>query len=137
MSTDTRKLRAPETTTKRILVVDDDVSVRSLITKTLQTKGYEVEQAVDGLDASKRLRNTVRPPDLIICDVMMPLIDGFAFVRIVRSDAQLRSVPIVFLSAKSDPSSMVEGLSLGAIHYMQKPFRIAELLEKVGRALSG
>jgi len=137
MTTDTRKSRAPASAAKVILVVDDDASVRSLITKALRTKGYEVEQAVDGLDASKQLRNAPRPPDLIICDVMMPMIDGFSFARIVRSDAQLRTVPILFLSAKSDPSSIVQGISLGAIQYMQKPFRIAELLEKVERTLSG
>ena len=74
-------------------------------------------------------------PDLLVCDVMMPKIDGFSLARKVRSTAALAKLPIIFLTAKTAPGAVVEGIRLGARHYMQKPFNIKELLDRVEKLL--
>jgi DNA-binding response OmpR family regulator len=120
---------------KLVLVVDDDASVRVLVSKALQAKGYEVKEASDGLAASEALGAMTRPPDLMICDVMMPTIDGFSLARLVKQHAELRAMPIIFLTAKSQPSDVVQGIQLGARHYIQKPFSIKDLLDKVEKTI--
>jgi CheY-like chemotaxis protein len=122
---------------KTILVVDDDKSVRQLVLKALQAKGYQVLEAQDGLAASELLGSgaTVQP-DLLICDVMMPTIDGFSLARLIKGHAELRSMPIIFLTAKSQPADLVTGIKLGARHYIQKPFSIVDLLDKVAKTLA-
>jgi DNA-binding response OmpR family regulator len=118
-----------------VLVVDDDPSVRTLVTKALQTQGYEVVEAKDGLAASELLGSMTRNPDLMICDVMMPTIDGFSLARLVKSRKELRSMPIIFLTAKAQAADVKVGISLGARHYVQKPFSIKDLLDKVEKTL--
>jgi DNA-binding response OmpR family regulator len=120
---------------KLVLVVDDDASVRTLVSKALQAKGYEVKEAPDGLAASEVLGAMTRPPDLMICDVMMPTIDGFSLARLVKQHAELRTMPIIFLTAKSQPRDVVQGIQLGARHYVQKPFSIKDLLDKVEKTI--
>ena len=118
-----------------VLVVDDDPSVRTLVTRALQTQGHEVVEAKDGLAASELLGTMTRNPDLMICDVMMPTIDGFSLARLVKSRKELRSMPIIFLTAKAQPADVMVGISLGARHYVQKPFSIKDLLDKVDKTL--
>ncbi|MDP9002662.1 MAG: response regulator [Myxococcota bacterium] len=120
---------------KLVLVVDDDEAVRSLVTKTLQAKGYEVQQAANGMAASELLGTMERQPDLLICDVMMPLVDGYSLVRLLRTHAELKSMPIIFLTARTQPEDLVIGINLGARHYVQKPFKLQELIDKVERSL--
>jgi len=122
---------------KTILVVDDDKSVRQLVVKALQTKGYEVIEAQDGMAASELLGSATIHPDLLVCDVMMPTIDGFSLARLIKGHAELRSMPIIFLTAKSQPADLVTGIKLGARHYIQKPFSIVDLLDKVEKTLAG
>jgi CheY-like chemotaxis protein len=121
---------------KTILVVDDDKSVRQLVLKALQAKGYQVLEAQDGLAASELLGSGATQPDLLICDVMMPTIDGFSLARLIKGHAELRSMPIIFLTAKSQPADLVAGIKLGARHYIQKPFSIVDLLDKVAKTLA-
>jgi DNA-binding response OmpR family regulator len=120
---------------KLVLVVDDDPSICDLIGKALKAKGYEVEQAGDGLAASKRLGDLDRRPDLLICDVMMPTIDGFSLARLVKARDELRDMPIIFLTARTHFNDVLEGINLGARHYVQKPFKLNDLLDKVEKAL--
>jgi DNA-binding response OmpR family regulator len=120
---------------KVVLVVEDDPSVCDLVAKALQSKGYEVHQAPDGLAASRMLANFERQPDLVICDVMMPNVDGFALARLMKGRAELRSIPIIFLTARTAPKDLVEGINVGARHYVQKPFKLKDLMEKVERCL--
>ena len=124
-----------QTARKLVFVVDDDASVRTLVVKALLTKGYEVVEAEDGLKASEALGRMKKLPDLMICDVMMPTIDGFTLARLVQSHNELKSMPIIFLTAKTQPRDLATGISLGARHYMQKPFNIHELLEKVEKTI--
>jgi DNA-binding response OmpR family regulator len=115
--------------------VEDDPAVCDLVAKALQTKGYEVHQAPDGLAASRMLGSFKHPPDLVICDVMMPSVDGFALARLMKGRAELRGVPIIFLTARTAPKDVVEGINLGARHYVQKPFKLKELMDKVEKCL--
>jgi DNA-binding response OmpR family regulator len=124
-----------QTARKLVFVVDDDASVRTLVVKALLAKGYEVVEAEDGLKASEALGRMKKLPDLMICDVMMPTIDGFTLARLVKSHDELKGMPIIFLTAKTQPRDQATGISLGARHYMQKPFNIHELLEKVEKTI--
>ena len=120
---------------KLVLVVDDDAAVRTLVVKALQSKGYETVESENGMKASELLGSLGRVPDLLICDVMMPVVDGFSFARMIRHNDELKAMPIIFLTAKSQPRDLTTGLSLGAKHYVQKPFGIADLLDKVAKSI--
>ncbi|HTQ47543.1 MAG TPA: response regulator transcription factor [Polyangiaceae bacterium] len=119
-------------TKKRILVVDDDEAIRTMVGKALQAKGYDVMLAKDGLEASEMLG---KKPDLLICDVMMPNFDGFTLAKLVKAHAELRAMPIIFLTAKAQPKDVATGISLGARHYLTKPFSIKDLLDKVDKTV--
>jgi DNA-binding response OmpR family regulator len=121
--------------TKRVLVVDDDADVRGLVVKALKAKAYDVVEASDGLKASELLGQLAPLPDLLICDVMMPTIDGFSLARLVRARPELKAIPIIFLTAKASTVDVVQGIQLGARHYIQKPFSIKDLLGKVEKLL--
>jgi CheY-like chemotaxis protein len=125
-------MSAPEAK-KRVLVVEDDASTRDLIVRALSRK-YDVVSAADGLEASEKL-GTMAPPDLIVCDVMMPKVDGFSFIKQVKSDAALANVAVIFLTAKAQPSAVVQGIQVGAKHFLTKPFSPMDLLSKVEKLL--
>jgi CheY-like chemotaxis protein len=120
---------------KLVFVVDDDASVRTLVTKALQTKGYEVVEAADGMIASEMLGRMKQMPDLMICDVMMPTVDGFSLARMIKGHKELRSIPLIFLTAKTQAADLMTGISLGARHYVQKPFSVVDLLDKVAKSI--
>jgi DNA-binding response OmpR family regulator len=122
----------PPPTKKRILVADDDQAIRNMVGKALQAKGYDVMLAKDGLEASEMLG---KKPDLLICDVMMPNFDGFTLAKLVKTHAELRTMPIIFLTAKTQPKDLAAGISLGARHYVTKPFSIVDLLDKVEKTV--
>ncbi len=113
----------------RVLLVDDNADMRSYVGRLL-AQHWRVESVANGvqaLDAARRER-----PDLIVSDVMMPVLDGFGLLRAIRSDAILRSVPFILLSARAGDESRVEGLEAGADDYLQKPFSARELVARVG-----
>src|SRR5215472_14066743 len=111
---------------KLVLVVDDDASVRTLVVRALAAKGYDTLEACDGMSAAEMLGKLARSPDLLICDVMMPTIDGFSLARLVKTSGSLRTVPIIFLTAKTGAHDVVQGIKLGARHYVQKPFSVKD-----------
>ena len=117
----------------KILIVEDDVSVRTLLQKTLSASGHEVSVCADGLEGLTELER--RRPDLIIVDIMMPRLDGVTFVKAIKSNHQTKPIPVIFLTAKNDPKSMIEGINIGAKYYITKPFQLEELITKVGKAL--
>jgi len=120
---------------KVVLVVEDDVSARALVCRALRAKGYGVEEAADGLAASVLLGRMSRPPDLLICDIMMPTVDGFTLARLVRRQSALRSIPIIFLTAQTHADAVISAINLGVRHYVQKPFSLKDLLAKVDQSL--
>lgn len=113
----------------RILVVEDDEQLRKNIQEQLELNSYEVQVASNGRQALDLLPSFY--PDLILCDVMMPEMDGIAFIRAVKSNRDFRFVPFIFLTAKVAQQAMLQGLEEGAIDYLSKPFLHRELLLKV------
>ena len=113
----------------RILAIDDEPTILSLLATILKNDGHEVT-AVESADRALELN--LSRFDLILCDVMMPGTDGFAFVSVVRDRLDC---PIVFLTAKSEENDAVTGLSVGADDYIRKPFGAAELRAKVSAHL--
>ncbi len=119
---------------KTILVIEDEQHVRQLVSRLLEKNGYSVDTASDGLDGLRKLEEL--EPDLIIADVMMPNLDGLMFTKALKNRRETRSIPIIFLTAKSDPLSMIEGINVGAKFYITKPFQIEDVLSKVNKVLS-
>jgi DNA-binding response OmpR family regulator len=116
--------------TARILLVDDEESIQTLLSYPLSKDGYEVVQAVDGREALDRFDE--EPFDLVVLDVMLPRIDGLEVCRRLRSKS---AVPIIMLTAKSEEIDKVVGLELGADDYITKPFSIREFSSRVKAAL--
>ncbi len=113
----------------RILVVDDDPHVRELIRANLEEAGYGVIQAADGAEALARAGR--EPLDLILLDVAMPGLDGYAVCRRLREDEATQLIPILMLSARDKPPEKIEGLKQGADGYLTKPFDVGELVARV------
>jgi DNA-binding response OmpR family regulator len=114
----------------RILLVDDEQSIQTLLSYPLSRDGYDVVQAVDGQEALERFDEQAF--DLVVLDVMLPKIDGLEVCRRLRSRS---SVPIIMLTAKSDEIDKVVGLELGADDYITKPFSMREFSSRVRAAL--
>ena len=119
----------------RVLVVDDDPVIVRLLEVNLRLEGYDVETASRGDEALERAVAT--SPDLIILDVMMPGLDGWATARRLREQPAFADTPVVFLSARAQDDDRSKGLSLGSVSYVTKPFDPVRLMELVARLLSG
>ncbi|MGB9886082.1 MAG: response regulator transcription factor [Moorellales bacterium] len=113
----------------RILVVDDEPHIVELIRYNLEREGFEVTTAADGPGCLARVQQ--RPPDLIILDVMLPGMDGFAVFRRLRSLPEAAAVPVIFLSARGEEVDRVLGLEIGGDDYVTKPFSPRELVARV------
>ena len=118
----------------RVLVVEDDKASQTLLRKQLTAKGFEVAVAANGLDGLMYLERG--SPDIIVCDVNMPELDGIGFVRALKARQETRSIPVIFLTASNDPRLMVDGINVGARFYMTRPFDLDELVWKMKRVLS-
>jgi DNA-binding response OmpR family regulator len=114
----------------RILLVDDEQSIQTLLSYPLRKEGYDVVQATDGRQALERFDE--QPFDLVVLDLMLPKIDGLEVCRRLRSRS---SVPIIMLTAKSEEIDKVVGLELGADDYITKPFSVREFASRVKAAL--
>lgn len=118
---------------KRLLLIDDDPNLILLVRDYLEFRGYHVVTAENGREALEVLEQDI--PDMIICDVMMPEMDGYALVEHVRQDPRTNWIPVLFLSAKGQSQDRVKGLSKGADVYMVKPFEPEELVAQVESSL--
>ena len=114
---------------KKILVVDDDKILRTVLKHTLEQQGYQVTSAISGQEALILFQEDA--PDIIISDVSMPGMDGFDFCRQLRSQPSGQLVPFIFLSARGKLDDRILGHSLGADDYLTKPFEMKELLAKI------
>jgi DNA-binding response OmpR family regulator len=120
---------SPSPTAPMVLVVDDDDDIRAMLVRALGMK-YTVYEARDGLEAREAL-DQIPPPDAIVTDVMMPRLDGIGFAKLLRKEAALQRVPILFLTARGSPVDVITGINAGARHYVTKPFKIADVLTKI------
>src|SRR5579875_3444279 len=112
--------------TARILLVDDEQSIQTLLSYPLRKEGYDVVQAGDGREALERFGE--QPFDLVVLDLMLPKIDGLEVCRRLRGQS---AVPIIMLTAKSDEIDKVVGLELGADDYITKPFSLREFSSRI------
>ena len=112
---------------EKILVIDDDEKIISMLKRSLAFEGYAVETSYNGFDGLKHMMQG--EPDVVILDVMMPQIDGWEVLRRVRESGS--EVPILMLTAKDEVSDRVKGLDLGADDYLVKPFALEELLARI------
>lgn len=115
----------------QILVVDDEASIRELLTFNLKKNGYSVETAADGREALAKAAGM----DLVLLDIMLPEVDGLEVCRRLKADPQTSGIPIIMLTAKAEEIDRVLGLELGADDYVVKPFSMRELLARVKAVL--
>jgi two-component system alkaline phosphatase synthesis response regulator PhoP len=114
---------------KKILIVDDEPNIVMSLEYTFKKNNFEVFIARDGQEALDILKSKF--PDVIILDVMMPMVDGYATLEQIRKDSNLTHTKVIFLSAKNKESDIEKGMALGANAYLTKPFSIKKVVEKV------
>lgn len=117
---------------KKILLVDDEPDIIELLKYNLKSRGYEILTAANGNEALQRLSGK---PDLIVLDVLMPVMNGFDTCKKIRQSPGFEQTPIIFLTAKVAESDEVQGLQLGAVHYIHKPVSINTFLARVKNTL--
>jgi len=117
----------------KLLLIDDDPNLVLLVKDYLEYRGYEVMTAENGYDALQVLASET--PQMVICDVMMPEMDGYTFVNHIRNDPKTSWLPVLFLSAKGQSQDRIRGLNTGADVYMVKPFEPEELVAQIEASL--
>ena len=118
----------------KILIVDDEPNIASMLADVLTDAGYDIDTADNGRDALDAVHRD--PPDLMLLDVQMPVLDGFAVASRLKADPATATIPIIMLSAMEGRGARVIGLESGAEEYLSKPFDQAELLARVRNLLS-
>jgi DNA-binding NarL/FixJ family response regulator len=119
---------------KRLLIVDDDPNLLRAVAACLRGEGYEVETARGSDEALIHIAQQL--PDLIVSDIRMPRIDGYAFARQLRTNPRTDLIPIIFLTAKDESSERIAGIRSGVDAYLTKPFEPDELIAVIGNILS-
>ncbi len=117
----------------RVLVIEDDADIRQLVQYNLQREGFEVLVAADGESGLREA--ALRKPSLILLDLMLPDLQGLEVCRLLRSNSETRSTPVIILTAKGEESDIVVGLELGADDYVTKPFSVKELMARARAVL--
>ena len=113
----------------RILVVDDEAPNRGLVRKVLEPLGYAVVEAADGEEAVAEV--AARPPDLVLLDLVMPKMDGYAVLRVIKSDPRTRLIPVVMLTSHDQLVEKIRAVQIGVDDYLVKPFNLTELSARV------
>ncbi|MFN4146379.1 MAG: response regulator [Runella sp.] len=118
---------------KKILLIEDSDDIRETTAELLELAGYEVDTAENGkIGVEKAQENK---PDLVICDIMMPVLDGWGVLHIFSQNADLQTIPFIFLTAKTERTDFRKGMEMGADDYLTKPFQEVELLNAIERRL--
>ena len=125
--------KAKEVTKKRILIVDDEPNIVKAVRARLEDSGYEAIAAYDGEEALKKARE--EKPDLIILDLMLPMMDGCDVCRKLKLDEKYKAIPIIMFTAKFQPVDIRYGMAQGADAYITKPFDPKMLLDKIRELL--
>jgi CheY-like chemotaxis protein len=118
---------------KKILVVDDDPYILMSLEFLMQKNGYTVVVARNGTEALQLIQQEI--PDLVVLDIMMPDIDGYAICEFIKKQPALRHIIVIFLSAKTRESDQRKGLELGAAAYVYKPFSTRSLIKEINQLL--
>lgn len=117
----------------KILVVDDEKNIVELLKMSLESSGYEVIEAYNGMEAITKINNLL--PDLILLDLMLPDIDGLQICKMIRLNEDTGNIPVIMITAKSEEDDKIRGLSIGADDYITKPFSLKELEARVETVL--
>ncbi len=117
-----------------ILIIEDEIVLQRALRKLLEFEGHTILDAENGVTGLKAAREHL--PDLIICDIRMPVLDGYGVLALLRQSAETASIPFVFMTAKASQSEIERGLALGIDHYLTKPFEANELLRIVNDKLN-
>ena len=117
---------------KKILIIDDDRQMGAILTKQLTKEGWDVQLAHDGEEGLTRLRDV--NPDLVILDIVLPNMDGYEVLRVMKDDKDFNHVPVILLTALGLEEDIQKGINLGATHYLTKPLRIKLLVECIKRS---
>jgi class 3 adenylate cyclase len=133
-STQTNNLQPANLQPSTILVVDDNADLRAYVSRILRQEGYQVCTARNGEEGFRVAGE--RRPQLIVTDLMMPLVSGLDMIRMIRAEPQLKGTPIILLTAKADEATRIEGTERGADAYLSKPFNDRELLAEVRNLLA-
>ncbi len=118
---------------KKIVLAEDEPQIARLIEFKLKKEGYSVTRKENGEEAIKAIKED--KPDLILLDIMMPVMGGYEVLRRLKEDEDLKSVPVIMLTARAQEKDVVKGIAMGAEDYITKPFHPAELLARVKRIL--
>ncbi len=116
-----------------VLVIEDEAPIRENLVRMLQFEGFTVAAAENGAVGLALARE--RSPDLILCDVMMPVMNGFEVLHALRADAALAAIPFIYLTASADKENVARGIELGAADYVTKPFNLRELVDLIRRRI--
>jgi CheY-like chemotaxis protein len=114
---------------KTILIIEDNEEMRENTAEILELANYKVTTAINGRDGIDKARKI--KPDLILCDIMMPEIDGYGVLYFINKDPQTAGIPFIFLTAKADQKDIRKGMNLGADDYLTKPFEEMDLLDAI------
>ncbi|MEA5541962.1 EAL domain-containing protein [Limnoraphis robusta Tam1] len=117
----------------KILIIEDEEAIRENISELLELEGFEVETTTNGIEGLKQAKHII--PDLIICDVMMPKLDGYGVLMELRKHPETANIPFVFLTAKTERTDLRQGMNLGADDYLTKPCSSEELLDAIAARL--
>ena len=116
----------------KILIIDDEVNLRETMSEQLAFGGYEVYEAVNGEQGIEKVKQI--QPSLIICDIMMPVLDGYGFMK-QHKKSKYANIPVLLISAKAEQTDEDKALDLGATGYLIKPFKYNELIARINQAL--
>ena len=114
---------------KKILVIEDEQNIRENLIELLELSGYEMSGASNGIEGVKAAKSV--QPDLILCDVMMPEMDGYGVLQTLSADTEIAHTPFIFLTAKADIEDLRKGMRFGADDYLTKPYNTSELLAAI------
>jgi DNA-binding response OmpR family regulator len=127
-------MTSEQTTT--VLIIEDDEHISHLLKFMLERQGYRVETATDGRAAQQAIDQRSEPPNLVLLDVMLPYVDGFELVKLIREREGWQKVPVIMLTAKTMEQDIVRALDAGANDFVVKPFQPNELLARLRRFLA-
>jgi DNA-binding response OmpR family regulator len=114
---------------KKIVIADDEHKILMSLEYSFKKNGYDVFIARDGTEVLEFLKTMI--PDVILLDIMMPNLDGFSTLEIIKQDKKLKDTKVIFLSAKNNPKDIEKGLEMGADAYVTKPYSIKKLMQQI------
>ncbi len=112
-----------------ILIIEDERALVEVLTYNLKKEGFEVQSATDGQDGLRRAQTTL--PDLVLLDLMLPVIEGLEVCRVLKSGTRTRDIPLIMLTARSEEVDEIVGFQMGADDYVTKPFKIKPLIQRI------